>query len=48
VIGNRKEAIDLTLETNKIENLVSNWHVFDEPSPSDYMYLHAFKYVTQL
>jgi hypothetical protein len=46
VIHNRKEAIDLTLGRNKIRNLVSNWHVADEPSPSDNIY--AFKYIIQL
>jgi hypothetical protein len=35
VVCNRKEVIDLTLGTNKIGNLVSNWHVSDEPSLSD-------------
>jgi hypothetical protein len=34
VICNRKEVIDLTLGTNKIGNLVSNWHVSDDPSLS--------------
>jgi hypothetical protein len=30
----------LTLRTNKILNLVSNWHVSDEPSLSDHRYIH--------
>jgi hypothetical protein len=29
VVRNRKEVIDLTLRTNKIGDLVSNWHVSD-------------------
>jgi hypothetical protein len=36
IVCNRKEVIDLTLGTNKIGNLVSNWHVSDEPSLSDH------------
>ncbi|PNF15011.1 hypothetical protein B7P43_G17795 [Cryptotermes secundus] len=39
VVCNRKEVIDLTLGTNKIENLVSNWHVSDEPYLSDHRYI---------
>jgi hypothetical protein len=39
VIRNRKEVIDLTLGTNRIGNLVSNWHVSDEPSLSDHRYI---------
>jgi hypothetical protein len=35
VACNRKEVVDLTLGTNKIVNLVSNWHVSDELSLSD-------------
>jgi hypothetical protein len=35
----RKEVIDLTLGTNKTGNLVSNWHVSDEPSLSDHSYI---------
>jgi hypothetical protein len=35
VVGNRKETIDLILGTNKIGDLVSNWHVSVEPSLSD-------------
>jgi hypothetical protein len=36
VVRNRKEVIDLTLGTNEIANLVSNWHVSDETSLSDH------------
>jgi hypothetical protein len=36
VVCNRKEAVDLTLGTNKIGNLVSKWYVSDEPSLSDH------------
>jgi hypothetical protein len=39
VVCNRKEVIDLTLGTNKIGDLVSNWHVSDEPSSSDHRYI---------
>jgi hypothetical protein len=39
VVCNRREAIDLTLETNKTVNLVSNLHVSDKPSLSDYGYI---------
>jgi hypothetical protein len=39
VVCNRKGVIDLTLGTNKIVNLVSNWHVPDEPSLSDHRYI---------
>jgi hypothetical protein len=35
VVHNMKMVIDSTLGTNKIESLVSNWHVSDEPSLSD-------------
>jgi hypothetical protein len=38
VVSNRK-VIDLTLGTNEIENLVSNWHVSDEMSLSDHRYI---------
>jgi hypothetical protein len=41
VVCKRKEVTDLTLGTNNIVNLVSNWHVSDEPSFSDHML--AFK-----
>ncbi|PNF35651.1 hypothetical protein B7P43_G17851, partial [Cryptotermes secundus] len=37
--NHRLEVIDLTLGTNKIENVVSNWHVSDEPSLSDHRYI---------
>jgi hypothetical protein len=36
VVCNRREVIDLTLESNKIVNLVSNQHVSDELSLSDH------------
>ena len=39
VISNRKEVIDLTLWTDKIVDLVSNWHVSDEISLSDHRYI---------
>jgi hypothetical protein len=39
VVHNRKEVVDLTLGTNKIGDLVSNWHVSDEPSLSDHRYI---------
>jgi hypothetical protein len=39
VVRNRKEVIDLTLRTNKIGDLVSNWHVSDDPSMSDHRYI---------
>ncbi|PNF28303.1 hypothetical protein B7P43_G05453 [Cryptotermes secundus] len=39
VVCNRKEVTDLTLGTNNIGNLVSNWHVSDEPSLSDHRYI---------
>jgi hypothetical protein len=39
VVSNRKEVIDLTLGTNKIANLVCNWHVSDETSLSDHRYI---------
>jgi hypothetical protein len=38
VVCNRKKVIDLTLGTNKIGDLVSDWHVSDEPSLSDHRY----------
>jgi hypothetical protein len=40
MVSNRKEVIDLTLGTNKIANLVSNWHVSDETSLSDHRYIY--------
>jgi hypothetical protein len=39
VVRNRKEVINLTLGTNIIEDLVTNWHVSDEPSISDHRYI---------
>jgi hypothetical protein len=39
VVRSRKEVIDLTLGTNKIGDLVSNWHVSDELSLSDHRYI---------
>jgi hypothetical protein len=39
VVHNRKEVIDLALGTNKIGDLVSNWHVSDEPSLSAHRYI---------
>jgi hypothetical protein len=38
-VRNRMEVIDLTLGTNKIGDLVSNWHVSDELSLSDHRYI---------
>jgi hypothetical protein len=39
VITNRKEVIHLTLRTDKIRDLVTNWHVFDETSLSYHRYI---------
>jgi hypothetical protein len=39
VVCNRKDVTDLTLGGNKTGNLVSNWHVSDEPSLSDQRYI---------
>jgi hypothetical protein len=39
VVRNRKEVIDRTPGTNKIENLVTNWHVSDDPFLSDHRYI---------
>jgi hypothetical protein len=39
LVCNRKEVVDLTLRTNKIGNLISIWHVSDEPSLSDNRYI---------
>jgi hypothetical protein len=39
VVCNRKEVIDLTIGTTNIGNLVSNWHVYDEPALSDHRYI---------
>jgi hypothetical protein len=38
VVCNRKEVTDLILGTNKKGNLVSNWHVSDDPSLPDQRY----------
>jgi hypothetical protein len=38
-VVSRKEVIDLTLGTNKIANVVSNWHVSNETSLSDHRYI---------
>jgi hypothetical protein len=40
-VCNRKEDIDLTLGTNKISNLVSDWHVSGEPSLLDHRYMFS-------
>jgi hypothetical protein len=39
IISNRKEVINLTLGTDKIRDLVTNWHVSDEISLSDHRYI---------
>jgi hypothetical protein len=39
VVCSRKEVTDLTFGTNKIGNLVRNWHVSDELSLSDHRYI---------
>jgi hypothetical protein len=39
VVHNKKDVTDLTPGTNKIGNLVSNWHVSGEPSVSDHRYI---------
>jgi hypothetical protein len=39
VVCHKRKVIDMTLETNKIVNLVSNWHVSDEPPLSDHRYV---------
>jgi hypothetical protein len=39
VVTNRQEVIDLTLRTDNIRDLVSNWHVSDETSLSDHRYI---------
>jgi len=38
VISKGKEVRDLTLRNDKICDLVTNWHVSDEPSFSDHRY----------
>jgi hypothetical protein len=40
VVCNRKEVIDLTLGTNKIVNMVNNWHISHESSLSDHRYIY--------
>jgi hypothetical protein len=40
VVCDRKEVLDLTQGTNKIGNLVCNWHESDEPSLSDNRYIY--------
>jgi hypothetical protein len=39
VISNRKEVIDLTLGTDEIGDVVTNWHVSDEIPLSDHRYI---------
>jgi hypothetical protein len=39
VVRNEQKVIDLTLGTDKIGELVSNWHVSDETSRSDHRYI---------
>ena len=39
VVCNRLEVIDLTLGTNKIGYLISDWHVCDELSLMDHRYI---------
>ena len=39
VVSNRQEVTDLTLWTDKIGQLLSNWHVSDETSLSDHRYI---------
>jgi hypothetical protein len=39
VVRNRKEVFDLTLGSNKIEDLVTNCHVSPDPSLSDHRYI---------
>lgn len=39
VISNREEVIDLTLGSNKLWNLITNWHVSDDLSFSDHRYI---------
>jgi hypothetical protein len=38
-VHSRQEVIDLTLGTNRIGDLVSNWHVSDDPSLSDHRHI---------
>jgi hypothetical protein len=39
VVCNNEKVTDLTLGTNKIGNLVSNWQASNEPSSSDHRYI---------
>jgi hypothetical protein len=39
VVSNRQKIIDLTLGTDKVGDLVSDWHVSDETSLSDHRYI---------
>jgi hypothetical protein len=39
VVSNRQEVIDLTLGTDKVVDLASDWHVSDETSLSDHRYI---------
>jgi hypothetical protein len=39
VVSNRQEVIDLTLGTDKVVDLVSDWHVSHETSLSDHRYI---------
>ena len=39
VISNRKEVIDLTLGTDKIGEVVTNWHISDELCLSEHRYV---------
>jgi hypothetical protein len=39
VVSNRQEVTDLTLGTDKVVDLVSDWHVSDEISLSDHRYI---------
>ena len=38
VISSRKKVRDLTLGTDTIADLVTNWHVTDETSSSDHVF----------
>jgi len=38
VISNRKKVRHLTLRTDNIADLVTNWYVTDETSSSDYIF----------
>jgi hypothetical protein len=43
VVCSRIEVTGLTLVTNKIGNLVSNWDIFNEPPFSRHRYIYASK-----